>query len=107
MSNVVNVGQEWGSFFSSVTARRVTAAIYTILSDDMVIFFDTDGAAIAADLPAGVHGKCYRVVNCGSSGNNLTLTPDGAELLEGANAAITLIDGEVYEIVYETTEGWW
>lgn len=86
---------------------RVTASPYTVLVSDHIIFVDTDGGNITVNLPAGVNGTNYRIIACGSSGNVLTLVPNGAELLFGANFNITLFDGQSYDLVYETTEGWW
>ena len=86
---------------------RVTSSPYAVLSTDNNIFCDTDGGAITVNLPAGVNGTKYRVINCGSSGNNVTLTPNGTELLFGANAGYAITDGNRELIVYETTEGWW
>ena len=80
---------------------------YTILPADTVLYCDTDGGAITANLPAGTDGKSNRVINTGSSGNDVTLAPDGAELLNGINGSELLADGESLDIRYETTEGWW
>ena len=70
------------------------------------VFCDTDGGAFTVTLPAGVAGTEYRIINTGSSENNLTIAPDGAELLIGVNANWALMDGEALMIVYEATEGW-
>lgn len=70
------------------------------------VFCDTDGGAFTITLPAGVAGTEHRIINTGSSSNNLTIAPDGAELLIGVNANWTLMDGEALAIVYEATEGW-
>jgi len=88
-----------------VGTTRITAA-YTAGETDYMIFADTDGGAFTLTLPAGVEGRYYRIANVGSSGNDLTIAPDGAELLLGANANYTLSDGEVLIIVYNATEGW-
>jgi hypothetical protein len=71
------------------------------------VYCDTDGGAFTVTLPAGVDGAVYRIINAGSSGKDVTVTPNGAELLLGVNANLTLSDGDVLLIVYETTEGWW
>jgi hypothetical protein len=91
------------------TTTRITNADspYTILATDDVIFCDTDGGAITANLPVGVNGTTYRIINCGSSGNDVTVTPNGAELLTGVNASRTLSDSSVIILTFETTEGWW
>jgi len=71
------------------------------------VFCDTDGGAFNVTLPAGTAGRTYRLVNVGSSGNDVTIIPDGAELLRGINANAVLIDSSEVTLVYETTEGWW
>lgn len=71
------------------------------------VYGDTDGGAFAVTLSAGENGRYYRIINTGSSGNALTITPDGSELLLGDNSDFTLLDGDVLIIAYETTEGWW
>lgn len=88
---------------------RVTASPYAVLSTDEIIYVDTDGGAITVNLPAGVDGKHYKVINCGSSGNDITLDPNGAEQIygSGAGVALTLFDGEVVDLHFETTENWW
>ncbi len=96
--------------FSSLTTRIIsTDSPYTILTTDIVIFADTDGGVITANLTAGVGGKEYKIINCGSSGNNVTVDPNGTEQLYGAGAGVayTLTDGNVITIHYNATEGWW
>jgi len=92
-----------------VNTTRITSADspYTVLSTDHHIFADTDGGAITMNLPVGVNGTNYRIINTGSSVNDITLNPNGAELLLGANSAQTLVDGDALIITNETTEGWW
>lgn len=92
-----------------VNTTRIIAgqSPYTMLVTDHTIFCDTDAGTITVNLLAGVNGTAHRIINCGNSNNNLTITPDGAELLLGANNNFTLLDGEILTIVYETTEGWW
>lgn len=90
-----------------VETTRITSSPYTVLAADEDVFVDTDGEAITINLPAGVDGTRYRVINTGSSGNDITLAPNGAELLTGTNASRTLSDSSVIILTYETTEGWW
>ena len=84
---------------------RVTAD-YTVLSTDHAVFADTDGGAVIATLPAGIQGTEYELNNVGSSGNNLTVTPNGSELLFGSASSFEMIDSEGITIKYEPTEGW-
>lgn len=90
----------------NVAATRVTGDT-TLDTTHCNVFCDTDGGAITITLPAGSAGRVYRIINCGSSGNDVTVTPDGSELLTGANASRTLSDKSVIILTYETTEGWW
>jgi len=90
-----------------VNTTRITSSPYTALSTDDDIFVDTDGGAITINLPAGIAGKRYRIINAGSAGNDVTVAPNGAELLTGVNASRTLSDSSVIILTYEPTEGWW
>jgi len=72
-----------------------------------IVFANTDSGAITVTLPAGVSGTQYRIVNTGTSGNDVTVTPDGAENLFGANSSDIVSDSEVIIINYEDTDGWY
>jgi len=91
-----------------VPTDRITG-ITTLDDAHCVVLCDTDGGAFEVDLPAGVDGTHYKIINCGSSGNDLTVDPNGTEQLYGAGAGVasTLADGEVIDIHYNDTEGWW
>ena len=92
-----------------VPVTRVTVGPYDILATDEVIFVDTDGGDVTVNLPAGVEGVHYKVINCGSSANEVTVDPNGAEQLYGAGAGVasTLADGDVINIHYNAVEGWY
>jgi hypothetical protein len=83
---------------------RVTTT-YTILTTDDRVFCDTDAGAFTVTLPVGVEGQEFRIINSGS--NNLTIAPNGAELINGVNSNYTLLNGDVIILTYETTDGWW
>lgn len=85
---------------------RVTTT-YTILETDEVVFANTDSAGYTVTLFAGVDGQTITIKNTGSSGNVLTIAPDGSEHLLGANLSFTLNDGEDLEITYNATDGWY
>jgi hypothetical protein len=89
-----------------VPPTRVTTT-YTILRSDHEVFCNTDSAGFTVTLPAGVNGQRYRIVNTGSSGNTLTIAPNGAETIGGAAASVTLADGETLILTYQTTDGWY
>jgi hypothetical protein len=68
---------------------------------------DTDSAGFTFTLPAGVQGTQYRIVNVGTSGNTLTVSPAGTENLIGENSDFDLSDGESLIIGYDATDGWY
>jgi parallel beta-helix repeat protein len=86
---------------------RITQANspYTMTSANHVLVCDTDGGAITVYLPVGVEGTEYTIKNVGSSGNAVTIDPDGAETIFGASSEL-VYDGEVFDIVFDSTEGW-
>lgn len=65
----------------------------------------TDAGDITFTLPAGVQDAAFRLVNTGTSGNTLTITPNGSELLVGSDG-FTLQDGETLIIGYDSNDGW-
>jgi hypothetical protein len=87
------------------TSRYTTTQTISVTDDQ--VFCNTDGGAWTATLPPGVEGQSFRIINTGSSNNNLTLAPDGAEHLLGANSNFTLYDGEALNITYNATDGWY
>lgn len=89
-----------------VQTTRQTGTPYTIIATDHHVFMNTASQASTVNLPAGVAGTEYRIVNTGGAGNDLTITPNGAELLLGANSDFTLSDGESLIIVFDTNDGW-
>ena len=88
-----------------VNTTRVTTT-YTVLTTDHTVFCDTDGGAFTITLPAGVEGQTYKIINCGSGGNNLTIDGNGAETIF-SEATQYLADAEVLDLTFNTTEGWW
>ena len=99
-------GGEFETKFGRIVQTTRVTTTYTILATDHHVFGDTDGGSFTATYPAGVAGTEYRVINVGTSGNALTVAPNGAELLLGVNATFDLQDGETLLTVYEATEGW-
>ena len=89
------------------TVHRITDADspYTLVSTDFRLMCDTDAAEIQVILSAGIDAREVRLYNVGSSNNQLTITPDGSEKIFG-DSSLTIYDGEVIDITYETTEGW-
>lgn len=99
---------ERASLGTLTTGVRIdhTDSPYTMLATDGVIFCDTDGGAIEVDLVAGSEARWCKIVNVGSSGNDVTVDPNGAETVFG-DATLAVIDNEIIDIHFDTTEGWW
>lgn len=70
-------------------------------------FVNTDSGNVEVTLPAGEQGLQFRIVNTGTSGYTLTVTPNGSENLIGSNTSFDLSDGESLIIFYDTTDGWY
>ena len=90
----------------SVTPTRVTVATYTTVSTDEVIFYNTDAQSSALTLEPGTLGRTMKIINSGTSGNNLTVNGNASEKVMGATALFTLLDVESLIITYDTTDGW-
>lgn len=90
----------------TITKVRTTAATYTMLGGEDEIFANTDSNAVTVNLIAGYDSKKVRIVNTGTSGNDVTVTPNGSENLLGANSSFTLADSESLIIVYDGVDGW-
>lgn len=91
----------------SLTTRITSAdSPYTVLNSDEIIFANTGGGAITINLLPGVEGKYFKIINVGTSGNNVVVNPNGAEKLFNGGA-FGLIDSEIIAIHFENTEGWW
>lgn len=105
----------WRKYFSvpiedSVSTRITpTNSPYTVLKTDFALFVDTDSGAVTVNLLAGTEGMHYKIINCGSSGNDVTVDPNGSEEISGGGAGVAtvLTDGDKINIHYEKTEGWW
>jgi len=98
-----------GGSDSTIDATKRIIASYSATANDTVIYADTDGGNITINLPIGIEGKRYKLINCGSSGNTLTVDPSGTQQLFGAGAGVasTVADGEIIDINFNATEGWW
>ena len=88
-----------------VNTTRITGNT-TLDATNHNVFCDTDGGAFTVTLPAGVDGTQYVIYNTGSSGNAVTVAPDGAELLLGDNSNYDILDDDDEQITFEPTEGW-
>jgi hypothetical protein len=86
------------------TNHRLTGN--TTLDDTYLnVFVDTDGGAVQIDFPASpTDGQLYRIINCGSSGNDVTLDGNGNSINAASTQLIT--DGGGKTAIYDSTEEW-
>ena len=117
--------EEWLNFFRNIlllaeqidtknniikSTTKVTTTPYEPTSLDEEIFFDTDGYGgdMVANLPAGIDGTNYRLVNTGISGAfRVTINPFGAEKLFGVNASEYIAMQEKLIITFDEESGGW
>ena len=85
---------------------RITSAT-TLDNTYNVVFCDTDGGAFTVTLPAGSSGSHFKIINVGSSDNDVTIDPDASELIFGSATSYILLDDESITIDYDSTEGWY
>ncbi len=121
IDNAINIGANaiagtnfnvtWDGTVSSTGGRIVSVdrivTPTTLTATHHHVFIDTDDTGLIVTLPAGVAGTEYRVVNTGTSSNNATITPNGAELLVGVNSNFTLYDGEALNVIFQSESGWY
>ncbi len=82
----------------------------TLDATDHIVFCNTDGGAWVLTLPAGVQGTNYKIINSGTSGNDLEVDPNANDGMYGGSDgdSISLSDGEVINIHFDSTDGgWW
>ena len=94
----VSSGRQKGTTLVSTTP-------YNVLLYDEIIYVDTSGGDIDINLPAGIDGATYKIINTGPGTANIT--PDGTELLNGVNAAEFLIEAENLILTYNSSQGWY
>lgn len=94
------------SFAGNINITPKTAN-YTYTSTDYTIQFNCTGGALLANLPAAATvptGIVYNVKKIDSSINTLTITPNGAELIDGAAALVISMKSNVQ--IQNTSTGW-
>ena len=108
LDNLITLANEVDSKNNIVkTTTIVDSSPYTPLATDEELFIDTDAGPISITLPPGINGTNYRMINIGSSGNDVTLIPALADKLFGVTANERIADSEVLIMTFETDEGWY
>jgi len=106
-ATITNNGTSTG--FASIEWQAVKTANFTA-SAGQGIFADTSSGGWTLTLPAGSAGATVEVVDYAGTFavNNLTITPNGSEKIEGATGSKTLATSrQGLQLVYaDSTEGW-
>ena len=86
---------------ADVTVTELTSADspYTVLATDEVLDCDCSGGAITLNLPASLAGHRYSAKKIDSSGNLLTLDPNGAETIDGSSTLIMSVQYDAATLV--------
>ena len=86
----------------------ITDSPYTVLPGDEEIPVNTDSGNVTVLLPAIINGKKYRIMNVGSSGNKVILTPDGTDGINGVNESESIYDSEKFILTgFVDLGSWW
>jgi hypothetical protein len=85
-----------------VVPKRITTGPYTLLVTDYILFVNTDAGDVIVNFPEGAGGNQYAIYNTGTSGNKITLVPDGAETI----IEDTLYDAEDLTFTFDANENW-
>jgi len=87
----------------------VTGSPYTVLATDEHISVTTASTAITLNLPAIVNGTIYHIKDQdeNSSGENITVSPDGSDTIENAASLVISADGTCITIIGNSTTNNW
>ncbi len=88
----------------TIVAKTFADTPYTA-STETTINYDTSGGASAVNLPAGVADKIY-IIRLSVAGNNLTITPNGAETINSAASVVLSTANDYIIIKYDGTSDW-
>jgi hypothetical protein len=84
-----------------------TGDSYTAKDSDNIIIINTNDCDVTLDLPAGVAGTEYIIINSGYGCDYaIEITPNGSEKLFGSAAATNIGFNGYAHIFYDATDGW-
>ena len=100
----------WIKFFRDLNNENVSIVTnptlpYTVLGQNEVIFITTTVAGVVNLLPVADGLRC-RVINTKASTANISLTPNGTDLLYGVNSAETILPSESRDVDGNLSAGW-
>lgn len=103
---------QWVQYLASIATQGAGFTTVTgsgVISTGFQIYLgDTTSGAFTLTLPQASLSSGYQVTvkNKWATGNNLTLTPNGTDNIEGANASIVLAQGDFFTLICDGTQ-WW
>ena len=88
-------------------AARAITQNHTVTAGDHTIFANATSTNITVTLPtaANIMGRQYIIKRVDSSGNSVTIDPDGSETIEGAST-MTLV-GQRSIVIQSDNSNWW
>ena len=88
-------------------AARAITQNHTVTAVDHTIFANATSTNITVTLPtaANIMGRQYIIKRVDSSGNNVTIDPDGSETIEGASSMI--LDSGRSVVIQSDNSNWW
>ena len=92
---------------SIALAARNATQNHTVTATDHTIFANATSTNITVTLPtaANIMGRQYIIKRVDSSGNNVTIDPDGSETIEGASTMI--LDSGRSVVIQSDNNNWW
>jgi len=91
-----------------LTVRSAVATPVTVVSTDEVLSIEVPGpVAVAVNLPAGVTGQVFYIkdaLGLAAPATPITITPNGAETIDGAGAATIDVPYGSVTLVFSGTE---
>ncbi len=92
---------------SMAFAARSVTQNHTVTATDHTIFANATGTNVTITLPtaANIMGRQYIIKRVDSSGNNVTIDPDGSETIEGASTMI--LDTGRSVVIQSDNNNWW
>jgi hypothetical protein len=80
---------------------------YAIANKNVILFCDTTSGDVTVFLKIADGTNSVSIVNCGSSNNDVIVTPRGTDLLIGVNESMTLSDRNRIDLNDSVTKGWY
>ena len=100
-----------GSQFVLGTGQQVTtpgAYPYTIVAADTLILASASGGGVVVNLPsaAAFPGRILDVLKTDNTNNNVSVTPNGTDTIQGVNAALQLNTPQQSVTFQSISTGW-